>query len=478
MHTSLNDAHVRARAPVSTVKRPLPPTSPSPPLQLATARAVHGCCSVPPAWRVRGPALRVSHPGLVHLTRFCHFPVTPAPPSPSPCLPDAPMPRCARVSTMCPRPVSISKDDVQTMIRTQFPFAFDEETRSWILDGAVQPGGATRSGQPGGGSRLHEHDQLTNDTFLGPGFYYWKVPTSILFAVHPVTERLGKKNKAKWNAEKSRWELKVQVYNNVEARNQTEKVTHGKITGVVLRGKEAFGWTSQDDDVNKYPESLYRWECKRIPVKSHEEVPRAIAELARNMRDECEGDPKANFNHVHWEQLNEIVDSCGDAEQSSTLRSIHEQFKKILEEDDTAEFEIVARAYAGASVRVYKHGCVCARALRSHTLRGLRCDSPHAPVGLVGPRVSGAPTMRVGGPLRVTASFDTAVSRFVTLTSRLSNTAVVVPEMWGSNTRRYSEASRTSLMGVEFRGDGQVKYVLLNIGDGSPGETYFRPMLY
>ena len=159
---------------------------------------------------------------------------------------------------------------------------------------------------------------VATDDICGSGLYYWRVPTSIFFGLNPTT--MGKA--AYYNSEKNRYEIKVEVDNPAENRRQTETLKEASYTGVILRGGELYGWTSQNTDMAKFPSSLFYWASSPVAVASLE-INSILTNAAESVKQiERTARRSACFNGKHWKQLCDIAAGRGVSTVEGALKQV------------------------------------------------------------------------------------------------------------------------------------------------------------
>mmetsp|Transcript_12284 Transcript_12284/g.14828 ORF Transcript_12284/g.14828 Transcript_12284/m.14828 type:complete len:326 (+) Transcript_12284:14-991(+) len=289
-------------------------------------------------------------------------------------------------------PVHISKETCLAKVHELFPVKY--ESGAW-----TDPD-------------LLENEQT--DSLKGSGMYYWRVPTSIFFGLNPTT--FG--NSSTYNQEKKRQELRVEVYNPAESRNQKETLKADAITGIVLRGNGLFGWTSQPVDTSKFPSSLYMRKTNSESVVDKKDLNTFLVTKSKELLKEQNISSSSCFNKDHCSQLQGIIN--GDDNRGE----IETALKTIINEDLTSKYDFHARAFGG-------------------------------------------------GPWRATITYDYLIKECLPWYKRFSS-KITIDEMWGGKILEYNKKTSMSLIGIEFRGDGKKHYIRVTIKDRSPSETYFQ----
>lgn len=285
-----------------------------------------------------------------------------------------------------------------------FNLTFSEETQSW--DFTSLP--------------LDSSDKMTAEA-QGSGFYYFMVPSSLFFGLHPTT--LG--DTKVWSDKKQRDEMLIKVFNPAEDREQEEKFVEAKATGIILRGTNSFGWASSDMDTSGFPEFLHMWKGDVITIADVDAVPEALKTAAQATLDAGKDFPNSYFNDEHWQQLQGVASGGGE-----TFEALVKTFQKVLTSDPTAQYELVPRTYAGGVLR-------------------LTCTMDHVVKSLV-PQLENP---KDGEPAPI----------------------VTVDEMWGGKTLEYDpEKASSILIGAELANNGKPRYVRISFLDGPPGGVYFR----
>jgi len=298
-------------------------------------------------------------------------------------------------------PIHITKDQCINFVHNSLPLSYDIESANW-----KDPENELN----------HPLQSLCSDGFKGCGLYYWRVPTSIMFGLEPI--KLGEKSF--YDEKKKRQALTIEVDNPAEERTQKETLKADSITGIILRGQNTFGWSSQGVDTSKFPSALHMFKLnKETLLEDNFSLRDLVLIRAKEFLKNSESDSTACYNKTHLQQLSDISDDGVHCDH------IMKALLSILDFDKTTKYDFHARSFGG-------------------------------------------------GPWRATSTYEALVRSCVPWYKRMLSPKITIDEMWGGKVLEYNKESMNTLVGLEFRNDGTKHYVRVTYKDTSPNETFFR----
>ena len=244
------------------------------------------------------------------------------------------------------------------------------------------------------------------------GTFSWKTFTSIFIGIVPRNLEVNGNS-----VDQKGPFFTVVVHNTVEKRDQEEKIRKDKSLGIVLRGQQLFGWTSQPyllearEGVFAYgvpleiniSSSITKKELKIALNSLIQELIIAVKNKSSNSNLE------PNYTKGHIAQLNKLANELNDS-------FVFEQFMSIIKQSKGAvqNFTLIARTYGG---NVDRYGCTF------ETLRN---------------------------------NFDVNI----------------IPENFGDNYTEYSYKNKTMIVGYEIQ-NGKTSYIRLKRSDLPRKLTFF-----